>query len=127
MSSALLARIARSSLHDKIMKAEDTIPFFKNGMNLGWSGFTPVGYPKGIPSPECSIGIGSIDTDSRVALFLSITTAVPLALADHVEKNNLQGKLKFNLFIGASGSCLFFSPFPKRYREDSTGCSWRRN
>ena len=27
---------------------------------------------------------------------------VPLALADHVEKNNLQGKLKFNLFVGAS-------------------------
>jgi len=27
---------------------------------------------------------------------------VPTALADHVEKNNLQGKLKFNLFVGAS-------------------------
>jgi acetyl-CoA hydrolase len=43
-------------------------------MNLGWSGFTPVGYPK----------------------------AVPIALADHVEENNLQGKLRFNLFVGAS-------------------------
>jgi len=74
MSSALLSRIARSSLHKKIMKPEDTVPFFRNGMNLGWSGFTPVGYPK----------------------------AVPIALADHVEKNKLQGKLQFNLFIGAS-------------------------
>lgn len=27
---------------------------------------------------------------------------IPSALADHVEKNNLQGKLKFNLFVGAS-------------------------
>ena len=27
---------------------------------------------------------------------------MPTALADHVEKNNLQGKLKFNLFVGAS-------------------------
>lgn len=27
---------------------------------------------------------------------------VPTALADHVEKNNLQGKLKYNLFVGAS-------------------------
>lgn len=27
---------------------------------------------------------------------------VPTALADHVEKNNLQGKLKFSLFVGAS-------------------------
>jgi acetyl-CoA hydrolase len=58
----------------KVMKAEETIQFFKSGMNLGWSGFTPAGYPK----------------------------AVPIALADHVEKNNLQGKMKFNLFIGAS-------------------------
>lgn len=27
---------------------------------------------------------------------------VPTALADHVEKNNLQGQLKYNLFVGAS-------------------------
>src|SRR5882757_7840390 len=27
---------------------------------------------------------------------------VPAMLADHVEKNNLQGKLKYNLFVGAS-------------------------
>jgi len=27
---------------------------------------------------------------------------IPTALADHVEKNNLQGQLKYNLFVGAS-------------------------
>lgn len=27
---------------------------------------------------------------------------IPTALADHVERNNLQGKMKFNLFVGAS-------------------------
>lgn len=27
---------------------------------------------------------------------------IPTALADHVEKNDLQGKLKYNLFVGAS-------------------------
>lgn len=27
---------------------------------------------------------------------------VPAALADHVEKNNLQGQLKYSLFVGAS-------------------------
>lgn len=27
---------------------------------------------------------------------------IPTALADHVEKNNLQGQMKFNLFVGAS-------------------------
>ena len=27
---------------------------------------------------------------------------MPTALADHVEKNGLQGKLKYNLFVGAS-------------------------
>jgi acetyl-CoA hydrolase len=70
----LESRIRRKSLLSKVMKAEDTIKFFQPGMNLGWSGFTPAGYPK----------------------------EVPIALADHVEANNLQGKLKFNLFIGAS-------------------------
>jgi len=72
--SELRKRIRRTSLHGKIMKAEETVPFFRNGMDLGWSGFTPVGYPK----------------------------VVPMALADYVEKNNLQGKMRFNLFIGAS-------------------------
>lgn len=70
----LESRIRRKSLLSKVMKAEDTIQFFKPGMNLGWSGFTPAGYPK----------------------------EVPIALANHVEKNNLQGKMKFNLFVGAS-------------------------
>ncbi|KAF8956209.1 acyl-CoA carboxylate CoA-transferase [Flammula alnicola] len=45
---------------------------------IGWSGFTGVGYPK----------------------------SVPTAIADHIEKNNLQAdpatKKKFNLFVGAS-------------------------
>ena len=67
-------RIRCKSLLNKVMSPEQTIPLFKDGMSLGWSGFTPAGYPK----------------------------AVPIALAEHVEKNNLQGKLRFNLFIGAS-------------------------
>ena len=72
--SELLNRIRCKELHNKIMDPKDTIQFFKPGMNLGWSGFTPAGYPK----------------------------VVPIALADYVEENNLQGKWKFNLFIGAS-------------------------
>ncbi len=72
--SGLAGRIRRKSLLSKVMSAEDTVRFFRDGMDLGWSGFTPVGYPK----------------------------VVPMALADHVEKNNLQGKMRFNLFIGAS-------------------------
>lgn len=43
-------------------------------MYMGWSGFTGVGYPK----------------------------IMPVLLADHVERNKLQGKLRFNLFVGAS-------------------------
>lgn len=31
-----------------------------------------------------------------------LSRKVPTALADHVEKNNLQGKLKYSLFVGAS-------------------------
>jgi acetyl-CoA hydrolase len=67
-------RVRHKSLLSKVMTAEETVQFFKPGMNLGWSGFTPAGYPK----------------------------VVPIAVAEHVEKNNLQGKWKFNLFIGAS-------------------------
>jgi len=70
----LESRVRRKSLLSKVMKPEDTIQFFTPGQNLMWSGFTPAGYPK----------------------------VVPIALADYVEANKLQGKWKFNLFIGAS-------------------------
>jgi len=71
---SLESRVRRKALLDKVKSPEECVQYFKSGMDLGWSGFTPAGYPK----------------------------AVPIALADHVEKNNLQGKMKFNLFIGAS-------------------------
>ncbi|KAI8973866.1 acetyl-CoA hydrolase [Pilobolus umbonatus] len=74
VTAALKSRVRRPQLLNKVMKAEDTLKFFENGQYLGWSGFTGVGYPK----------------------------MIPLALADHVEKNNLKGKMKFNLFVGAS-------------------------
>ncbi|TRO80335.1 acetyl-CoA hydrolase/transferase C-terminal domain-containing protein [Desulfuromonas acetexigens] len=70
----LESRVRRKSLLSKVCKAEDTIKYFQAGQNLLWSGFTPAGYPK----------------------------EVPIALANHVKANNLQGKMKFNLFIGAS-------------------------
>lgn len=74
ISQALRQRIRHPSFFNKVKTAEELVPFFKDGMYLGWSGFTGVGYPK----------------------------VLPVALADHVEKNNLQGKMKFNLFVGAS-------------------------
>lgn len=46
--------------------------FFKTGMTVGFSGFTPAGYPK----------------------------VVPIALADRVEKEG--AKLQFEVFAGAS-------------------------
>ncbi len=67
-------RVRCKSLLSKVVPVEETFQYLKDGMNLGWSGFTPAGYPK----------------------------AIPIAFADHVEKNNLQGKIRFNLFIGAS-------------------------
>lgn len=33
---------------------------------------------------------------------LTTRRKVPTAIADHVEKNNLQGKLRYSLFVGAS-------------------------
>jgi acetyl-CoA hydrolase len=66
-------RIRNPRLYSKIMAAEDTIPFFKDGMYLGFSGFAE-GHPK----------------------------TVPALLADHVEKHGLAGRMKFNVYTGAS-------------------------
>lgn len=64
--SKLQSRIRRPALLSKVRAPESLIPFFKNGQYLGWSGFTGVGYPKVMPN----------------------------VLADHVERNNLRGKLR---------------------------------
>ncbi|KAI4866587.1 hypothetical protein F4820DRAFT_446959 [Hypoxylon rubiginosum] len=73
-SAALKARVGRKSLLKKLCRPEDMLQHFPHGAYVGWSGFTGVGYPKKMPT----------------------------FLADHVEKNNLQGKLKYTLFVGAS-------------------------
>lgn len=72
--SELRKRIKNNKVFSKVMNAEDTIQFFKNGMNIGWSGFGSNGNPK----------------------------IVPIVLADYVESNDLVGKLCFNLFTGGS-------------------------
>lgn len=69
----LLGRIRDPRLYSKIMNAEDAIPLFKDGMYLGFSGFAE-GHPKTVPS----------------------------VLADYVEANSLIGKMRFNVFTGAS-------------------------
>jgi acetyl-CoA hydrolase len=45
LTPALKNRIRRSSLHSKVTTADKLIPEFKDGMYIGWSGFTGVGYP----------------------------------------------------------------------------------
>ncbi|MCM2358450.1 MAG: acetyl-CoA hydrolase [Geobacteraceae bacterium] len=72
-SIQLLERIRHERLRSKIMKAEDTVSFFENGMYLGFSGFSE-GHPK----------------------------LVPAVLADYVEGNALAGKMRFNVYTGAS-------------------------
>lgn len=74
MSALLKQRVRYAPYLQKLRTAEQCVDLFKHGQYLGWSGFTGVGAPK----------------------------VIPKALVDHVEKNNLQGKLAFNLFVGAS-------------------------
>ncbi|KXJ97012.1 hypothetical protein Micbo1qcDRAFT_129994 [Microdochium bolleyi] len=75
VASALLkSRIRHPAMLSKLCRPEDMLKHFPNGAYLGWSGFTGVGYPKKIPT----------------------------FLADHVEKNNLQGQLRYGIFCGAS-------------------------
>ncbi|KAH6848102.1 hypothetical protein B0I37DRAFT_157168 [Chaetomium sp. MPI-CAGE-AT-0009] len=73
-SAALRSRIKRPSMLKKLCQPEDMLQHFPNGAYIGWSGFTGVGYPKKMPT----------------------------FLADHVEKNSLQGQLRYSLFVGAS-------------------------
>ncbi|MBO1032374.1 acetyl-CoA hydrolase/transferase family protein [Tessaracoccus sp. SD287] len=42
-------RIANDTFRQKIMSASDAAALIKNGMNLGFSGFTGSGYPKALP------------------------------------------------------------------------------
>lgn len=72
--AALKQRIKRPSMLSKLCQPKDLLHHFPNGAYVGWSGFTGVGYPK----------------------------IMPTFLADHVEKNDLQGKLRYTLFVGAS-------------------------
>ncbi|CAL9733552.1 acetyl-CoA hydrolase [Monosporozyma servazzii] len=74
VSQLLKQRVRYAPYLQRVKQAHELIPYFKDGQYLGWSGFTGVGTPK----------------------------AVPEALVDHVVQNNLQGKLRFNLFVGAS-------------------------
>ncbi|QFZ27424.1 putative acetyl-CoA hydrolase [Clavispora lusitaniae] len=74
MSSILKQRVRYAPYLKKLRKPEECIELFKHGQYLGWSGFTGVGAPK----------------------------VIPHTLVDHVEKNDLQGKFAFNLFVGAS-------------------------
>lgn len=86
MSSILKQRVRYAPYLKKLRTPEQTVELFKPGQYLGWSGFTGVGAPK----------------------------VVPTALADHVEKNNLQGQLLFNLFVGASAG-----PEESRWAQNS--------
>jgi acetyl-CoA hydrolase len=72
-NAELLNRIRNVQLYGKISNVEDILPLFRDGMYLGFSGFAE-GNPK----------------------------TVPAALADYVEHNGLSGKLRFNVFTGAS-------------------------
>ncbi|KAK9468562.1 hypothetical protein V1512DRAFT_259783 [Lipomyces arxii] len=74
MSAILKSRVRSPKFLEKLCKPEDLIPVFKTGQHIGMSGFTGVGGPK----------------------------AVPIALQEYVEKNKLEGQLRFNLYVGAS-------------------------
>jgi acetyl-CoA hydrolase len=74
MSQILKQRVRYAPYLQKLRTPEQCVELFKHDQYIGWSGFTGVGSPK----------------------------VVPDAIAQHVEDNSLQGKLQFNLFVGAS-------------------------
>jgi succinyl-CoA:acetate CoA-transferase len=44
-----MSRIANAEFRSKVCSAEDAARIIKNGMNVGFSGFTGAGYPKAVP------------------------------------------------------------------------------
>ncbi len=44
-----MSRIANAEFRSKVCSAEDAAKIIKNGMNVGFSGFTGAGYPKAVP------------------------------------------------------------------------------
>jgi acetyl-CoA hydrolase len=77
ISSNLKKRIKNLNLLSKVTNPTNVLSYFKeikSPIYRGWSGFTGVGYPK----------------------------IIPIELANYVEKNNLKGKMKFNIYVGAS-------------------------
>jgi succinyl-CoA:acetate CoA-transferase len=70
-----MSRIKSGQFRGKTMSAEQAASFIKNGMNVGFSGFTGSGYPK----------------------------AVPVALADRMKAEHQAGRpFKIGVFTGAS-------------------------
>lgn len=116
-SAALKARVRRPALLSKLARAEDLIHHFPNGSYIGWSGFTGVGAPKlgelqslllglveflvHVVELRCPV-LGLASTIRRRKTLLILKYVVPMALADHVEKNKLEGQMRYSLFVGAS-------------------------
>ncbi|MDR0365402.1 MAG: acetyl-CoA hydrolase/transferase family protein [Bifidobacteriaceae bacterium] len=70
-----MSRIRSEEFRSKVMGAEQAAAFIKNGMNVGFSGFTGSGYPK----------------------------AVPVALAAQIRQEHQEGRpFKIGVFTGAS-------------------------
>ncbi|RYP22871.1 hypothetical protein DL765_001467 [Monosporascus sp. GIB2] len=86
-SAALKARVQRPSLLKKLCRPEDLLHHFPNGVYVGWSGFTGVGYPKCIvmnPSPRK--GTAALDMIERQSLY-----QVGKAIAKGIN----EGRIKF--------------------------------
>ena len=54
-----------------------------------------------LDTPSMSTIFGMVNCIG-LTVYLPTTRKVPTALADHVEKNGLEGKLQYTLFVGAS-------------------------
>jgi hypothetical protein len=79
------------------------------GSGISQVSFSCVLIPISIPLQDSSFGHQFSSFKRRLAqisrysmLIKLLCRKIPTMLADHVEKNNLQGKLKYTLFVGAS-------------------------
>lgn len=104
-------RVRNKELQSKICTAEEAAAFFKPGMNVGTSGFTPSGYPKAVPTAlakrmekepfQINLWTGAStgdEEDGILARVNGINYRMPYQTNNDMRKAINSGKINYNDF-----------------------------
>jgi succinyl-CoA:acetate CoA-transferase len=128
-----MSRIANAEFRSKVCSAEDAAKIIKNGMNVGFSGFTGAGYPKAVPvalaaqikaahdrGEEFMIGVltgasTAPEMDGALAEVDGVRYRMPYQ-SDPIMRNKINAGISGyqDVHLSHSGPCLLYtSPSPR--------------